>query len=65
MKADHVIVMELLQGETLRDRLARNGRREGIPPKEILDVALQVADGSEAAHAKGIVHRDIKPANSL
>ena len=53
------IVMELLEGETLRERLA------GSPLKleEILTVGAQIADGLEAAHAKGIVHRDIKPSN--
>ena len=55
------LVMELLQGETLRDRLAAAAR--GIPLEELLDVALQVSDGLQAAHEQGIIHRDIKPAN--
>jgi len=55
----HFIAMELLEGETLRQKIA--GRRLGMD--EILAVALEVADGLEAAHAKGIIHRDIKPAN--
>jgi DNA-binding winged helix-turn-helix (wHTH) protein len=55
------MVMQLLEGETLRDRLAAG---EGaLPFEELLDIALQVSDGLKAAHEKGIIHRDIKPAN--
>ena len=55
------IVMELLEGETLRDRMAAS---DGAPPlEELLDIALQVSDGLQAAHERGIIHRDIKPAN--
>jgi serine/threonine protein kinase len=53
------IVMQLLEGQTLQERIA------GGPLKadELFDIAAQVADGLGAAHARGIVHRDIKPAN--
>lgn len=53
------LVMEYLEGWTLRDRIA------GTPLNldELLELAIQISDGLDAAHAKGIVHRDIKPAN--
>ena len=57
------IVMELLEGETLRDRLAAGSGAKAIPLDELLEVAVQVCDGLEAAHQNGIIHRDIKPAN--
>jgi TolB-like protein/DNA-binding winged helix-turn-helix (wHTH) protein/predicted Ser/Thr protein kinase len=53
------IAMELLAGQTLRDRIA--GRP--LDSEEILDVAIQATDAIEAAHRQGIAHRDIKPAN--
>jgi serine/threonine protein kinase/Tol biopolymer transport system component len=53
------IVMELLDGETLHERIAKN--RPGLD--RLLDVAGQIAEGLDAANGKGIVHRDIKPAN--
>ncbi len=55
----HFIAMELLEGQTLKQRIV--GKRLGVD--EMLTVALEVADGLEAAHAGGIIHRDIKPAN--
>jgi len=54
------IVSELLEGETLRDRLGRQG---AVPEKQAIDIALQAARGLAAAHARGIVHRDLKPEN--
>jgi serine/threonine protein kinase len=53
------IVMELMEGQTLRERLTR-GR---LKVHEIVDVGIQIADALQGAHAAGIIHRDIKPAN--
>lgn len=53
------IVSELLQGETLRDRLGTGP----LPVRKVLDYAQQIACGLAAAHDKGIVHRDLKPEN--
>jgi eukaryotic-like serine/threonine-protein kinase len=53
------LVLELVEGETLADRIARGP----IPLEEALAIAKQIAEAVEAAHEKGIVHRDLKPAN--
>jgi eukaryotic-like serine/threonine-protein kinase len=53
------VVSELLEGETLRDRL----RQGSIPSRKAIDYARQIANGLAAAHEKGITHRDLKPEN--
>jgi eukaryotic-like serine/threonine-protein kinase len=58
------IVMQLLEGQTLRERIGVESQREKpLPTSELLDLATQITSGLEAAHQKGIIHRDIKPAN--
>src|SRR5215813_2274094 len=55
----HFLVMELVAGETLADRI----KRGAIPIEEALPIAKQIAEALEEAHEKGIIHRDLKPAN--
>jgi non-specific serine/threonine protein kinase len=58
-QGQHFIAMELLEGETLADRMRKG--RFGL--QQLLELGIQIADALESAHAKGIVHRDLKPAN--
>jgi serine/threonine protein kinase/Tol biopolymer transport system component len=55
----HFLVMELVEGETLAQRIAR----APIAPVEALSIGSQIAEACEAAHEKGVIHRDLKPAN--
>ncbi len=62
------IAMELLAGQTLKDLLVLDvpgtaGSTAPLPVDRVLDIAIQVCDGLQSAHEKGIIHRDIKPAN--
>ena len=55
----HFLVMELVEGDTLADRVGRGA----VPVEESLKLALQIAEALEAAHERGVIHRDLKPAN--
>ena len=65
------MAMQLLEGQTLRERLVGAGlvpapgrpQAASLRTEELLDLAIQIADGLDAAHSKGVIHRDIKPAN--
>ena len=61
------LVLELVEGRTLEEKLADGSRLKsrgsGLPPSDALSIARQIAEALEAAHEKGIVHRDLKPAN--
>jgi len=57
--ATHFLVLELVPGETLAERVAKGA----LPVEEALEVCRQIAEGVEAAHEKGVIHRDLKPAN--
>jgi len=61
-KGSYFIVMEYLEGETLREILKR---RDSLPETEVIEIAIQICEALAAAHEKGIIHRDIKPDNIM
>ena len=58
-ESTHYLVLELVEGETLAQRIARGT----IPADEAIDIAIKIAAALEEAHERGIIHRDLKPAN--
>ena len=58
---ENYLVMELLDGESLAERIARGP----LPAEQLLRVAIEIADALDKAHRRGIVHRDLKPANVM
>ena len=56
---DRALILELVEGPTLADRLAQGG----LPVEEVVSIARQIAEALEYAHGKGVIHRDLKPAN--
>ena len=54
-------VMELLEGETLADRLTKGP----LPPEQVLKYGIEICEGLEKAHRSGVVHRDLKPGNIM
>ncbi|MET0280110.1 MAG: protein kinase [Steroidobacteraceae bacterium] len=59
IEGGHVLVLELVEGETLAERIARGA----LPLPEALGIAAQIATALDAAHERGVVHRDLKPGN--
>jgi len=59
------IVMEFVDGQTLREKLTGSPQGMAISTKQAIDIGIQIADGLSTAHEKGIVHRDIKPENIM
>ena len=58
------LVMQLLEGQTLGELISASGQAESsLEASRLLDLAIQILDGLDAAHRKGVIHRDIKPAN--
>ncbi|UWZ82380.1 protein kinase domain-containing protein [Occallatibacter riparius] len=55
------LVMELIQGETLTERL----KRGSLPPEQVVQIGKQIAEAVAAAHSQGIIHRDLKPGNVM
>ncbi|MGH2568034.1 MAG: serine/threonine-protein kinase, partial [Bacteroidota bacterium] len=59
------IVMEFVEGQTLREKSVGTGGVASVPMKQSIEIGIQLADGLAAAHEKGIVHRDLKPENIM